>query len=138
MSMLITKNNNILIFNYTSYISDNGKIFVYFRLKEAKQKDRLKKFRKRLIPFSRKDQEISELVIIFNPKEIWPDSWSGQDILHSKDKKEFFSQELKFLQSLHNSQKPWKKIRVFLFLFSKCIVQASQKVYSWRSKAEIS
>jgi hypothetical protein len=70
MSMLITKNNNILIFNYTSYISDNGKIFVYFRLKEAKQKDRLKKFRKRLIPFSRKDQEISELVIIFNPKEI--------------------------------------------------------------------
>lgn len=68
--MLITKNNNILIFNYTSYISDNGKIFVYFRLKEAKQKDRLKKFRKRLIPFSRKDQEISELVIIFNPKEI--------------------------------------------------------------------
>lgn len=87
--MLIAKNNNILIFNYISYISDNGKIFPYIRLKDLKQKDKSKKYKKRLILFLKKDQEISELETTFNPEEIWPDSSNGQDILPSKDKKEF-------------------------------------------------
>jgi hypothetical protein len=68
--MLIAKNNNILIFNYTSYISDNGKIFAYFRLKDLKQKDKLKRYKKKLTLSLKKDQEISELETTFNPKEI--------------------------------------------------------------------
>jgi hypothetical protein len=64
-------------------------LHLLFRQKELKEKDKSKKFKRRPIPFSKKDQEISELVTIFSQEEILLDLSSGQDILPSKDKKEF-------------------------------------------------
>lgn len=62
---------------------------VLFRQKEQKEKDKSKKLKRRLTLFSKKDQEISELVTIFSQREILLDSSSGRDTLPSKDKKEF-------------------------------------------------
>jgi|688.fasta_scaffold580094_1 hypothetical protein len=50
-----------------------------FRQKEQKEKDKSKKSKRRPILFSKKDQEISELVTIFSQREISLDSSSGQD-----------------------------------------------------------
>ena len=60
----------------------------YFRVKELKTKDQLRKSKRNQIHFSKKDQEISELAIIFNQEETLQDLSNGRNISPSKDKKE--------------------------------------------------
>ncbi len=51
----------------------------YFRVKELKIKEQSRKSKRNLIHFSKKDQEISELAMIFNQEEILQDSSNGQN-----------------------------------------------------------
>jgi hypothetical protein len=63
---------------------------LFFRVKELKVKEPSKKSKRKPIHFSKKNQETSELEIIFSQEEILPDLLNGQNILLSKGKKEFF------------------------------------------------
>jgi len=62
---------------------------LFFRVKELKEKDQSRRSKRELILFSKRDQEISDLVMTFSQEETLPDSSSGQSTSHSKDKNEF-------------------------------------------------
>jgi len=60
------------------------------RVKEPKEKDQLRKLKREPTLFSKKDQEISDLVMTFSQEETSLDSLNGQNTSLSKDKKEFY------------------------------------------------
>jgi len=81
-------------------------------VKEPREKELLRESRRKPILFSKRDQETSDLVITSSQPEILPDLSNGQNTSHSKDKKEFFSPDLKSQPPSLSSQEPYKEIKL--------------------------